>query len=270
MANWNIIRTINEGGFGKVYEVQETTTKQQAALKELKRVDTLNVKRFQREIDTLKSFTHDHIIKIYDGNINGSGEYGPFYVMEFMAGGSLRAVMDGIIKNQNKLFNAKWAFNTIILPVLDAIEYAHSRGTYHRDLKPDNLLFTTAQHDFIKVADWGIGKDINRNSIALTIGGIGTPGYCSPEQWFANATVDGKTDIYSLGIIFYEMLTGTRPQIYNNSGQTFPVALPSTKNTSVPPQMDSIILKMMAYSQSNRYQTISQVKTELTTIYRSL
>jgi serine/threonine protein kinase len=261
MATWNIIRTIDEGGFGKVYEVQESNSKQQAALKVLKDLDSSNKVRFQREIDTLTKFNHAHIVKIYENNMGESGEYGPFYVMEFMAGGSLRMMMDEIIKTQKTVFNAKWALKNVMLPVIDAIEYAHTQGTYHRDLKPENLLFTTSQHDCIKVADWGIGKDINRDSIALTIGGIGTPGYCSPEQWFANATVDGKTDIYSLGVIFYEMLTGSRPQIFNNLGPTYPVALPSTLKSSVPPQLDAIISRMIAYSQINRYQTMTQVKS---------
>jgi serine/threonine-protein kinase len=266
MANWNIIRIIDEGGFGKVYEVQESNSKQQAALKELKNLDFSNLVRFQRETDTLTKFNHTHIVKIYDSNMRGSSGYGPFYVMEFMAGGSLRTIMNDIIKNSKKKINAKWALENVMLPVIDAIEYAHTQGIYHRDLKPENLLFTTSQYDCIKVADWGIGKDINRNSIALTVGGLGTPGYCSPEQWFANATVDGKTDIYSLGVIFYEMLTGSRPQIFNNSGPTSTVALPSTLKSSAPPQLDAIILKMMAYSQTNRYQTITQVKTALSVI----
>ena len=267
MSNWTIIRTINEGGFGKVYEVKESTTGQRAALKELKHLDISNVIRFQREIKTLKEFNHKNIIDIYDQNMDGSGNYGPFYVMEYMAGGSLKDKIDELKSNTN-IFSLKGALD-IILPVINAVEYAHSRGVYHRDLKPANLLFTTIQRNNIKVADWGIGKDINRNSIALTIGGIGTPAYCSPEQWFANATVDGKTDIYSLGIILYEMLTGKIPQVYNNSGQTFSIPLPSAINNTVPATCNNIILKILSYNPINRYQTITEVKNALISIYQS-
>ncbi|MDO9392138.1 MAG: serine/threonine-protein kinase [bacterium] len=271
MATWNIVNTIDQGGFGKVHEVKSTTG-QQGALKELKSLHQSNVIRFKREIDILQNFTHNHIIKIYDSNINGNPPHtGPFYVMEFMAGGSLKTKMSNMFNIQKGLFSQKWTLDTVMLPIIDAIEYAHLKGTYHRDLKPANLLFTTAQHNHIKVADWGIGKDINRTSIGLTVGGIGTPGYCSPEQWFANAAVDGRTDIYSLGVIFYEMMTGKLPQVYNNAGQSFNIPAPSSQNhASISSQLDNAILKMMAYSQINRYQTISQVKTAVTAIYKSM
>jgi serine/threonine protein kinase len=269
MGNWNIIRVIDEGGFGKVYEVEESTTKQKAALKELKKVDLSNVKRFQREIDTLKGFNHTNIISIFDYNMSGSEKYGPFYIMEYMSGGSLKEMMDKV-KRRNEIFKLKWALGNVVLPVIEAIEYAHSQGIYHRDLKPANLLFTDTQPNHIKVADWGIGKDINRNSVALTIGGIGTSGYCSPEQWFANAPVDGRTDIYSLGIILYEMLTGKIPQVYDNSGKIFSIPLPSTVSRAVSAQCNNVILKMLAYSQTNRYQTMTQIKKDLMPIYQSL
>lgn len=271
MARWNIIKTIDQGGFGKVHEVKSTDG-DQGALKELKSLHSSNIIRFQQEINILKNFNHNHIIKIYDSNINGNPpSIGPFYVMEFMAGGSLKTKMANMFNVQKGLFSKKWALGTIILPIIEAIEYAHSKSTYHRDLKPANLLFTTTQHDHIKVADWGIGKDVNRTSIALTVGGIGTPGYCSPEQWFANAVVDQRTDIYSLGVIFYEMMTSKLPQVYNNAGQSFIIPAPSSQNhSSISTELDSAILKMMAYDARNRYQTISQVKTALSAIYRSM
>ncbi|MBA7587764.1 Serine/threonine-protein kinase PknB [subsurface metagenome] len=248
MATWNIINTIDQGGFGIVHEVKSTTG-QRGALKELKSLHPSNVIRFQREINILQNFNHNNIIKIYDSNINGSPpRVLSFYVMEFMAGGSLKTKMFHMFNVQKSLFAQKWTLGTVILPVVDAIEYAHSKGTFHRDLKPANLLFTTPQHDHIKVADWGIGKDVNQTSIALTVGGIGTPGYCSPEQWFAVSAIDGRTDIYSLGVVFYEMMTGNLPQVYNNAGQSFSIPAPSSQNhSSISTQLDNSILKMMAY-----------------------
>ncbi|KAA6342030.1 Serine/threonine-protein kinase StkP [termite gut metagenome] len=262
MADWRIVRTIDEGGFGKVYEVKGIATGQKAALKELKHLDRSNLIRFQREINIIRDFEHPNIIEIYDYNVKGSDSIGPYYIMEYMEGGSLRTLMNETFQSK-KTFNTKLVLNTVILPVIDAIEYAHSEGVYHRDLKPENLLFATIERNYIKVLDWGIGKDINRDSIALTIGGLGTPGYCSPEQWFANAPVDGRTDIYSLGVIFYELLTGEIPQLYDNSGRTFSVPLPSSRNASVSQHLDTVILKMMAYLQADRYQTIDQVYTAL-------
>lgn len=109
-----------------------------------------------------------------------------------MDGGSLRGKMSEMFNTKRGLFAQKWALGAVILPTLEALQLAHSNFTFHRDIKPENLLFTTAQQNVIKVADWGIGKDINRTSIGLTVGGIGTPRYCSPEQWFANTIVTCK------------------------------------------------------------------------------
>lgn len=269
MATWNIIKTIDEGGFGKVYEVKSTTG-QRGALKELKSLNPSNVIRFQREIEILHTLNHNNIIEIYDSNLNGNPpNIGPFYVMEFMSGGSLKTKMHQMFNVKKGLFAQKWALGTVILPIINAIELAHAKIIFHRDIKPANLLFT--EQNLIKVADWGIGKDVNRNSIALTVGGIGTPGYCSPEQWFAITAIDGRTDIYSIGIIFYEMMTGKLPQVYNNSGQVFNVPAPSSQNhPSISTQLDNAILKMIAYDANNRYQTIGQAKAALTIIYNSL
>lgn len=277
MANWNINRTIDQGGFGKVHEVQSDSG-QKAALKELLRSShTANLQRFQTEIKILQSYNHKHIITILDSNIQGNPpNFGPWYVMEFMAGGSLRNKNAEMFGN-GKLWSQKWTLQNVIFPILDAIQYAHGHSTYpslHRDLKPANLLFSDQNH--IKVADWGIGKDINKQSIALTVGGMGTPGYCSPEQWLwfpgSNITVDGRTDIYSLGIIFYEMMTGKIPQVFNgNTGQSFvSPAPPSHNHSSISRDLDNAILKMMAYNSTDRYQNIQQVRNALQPILNRL
>jgi serine/threonine protein kinase len=274
MGTWNISNTIDEGGFGKVHVVTDSVSGQQAALKELKSLHPNNVTRFATEIKILQNYNHNHIITVLDSNINGNPpKVGPWYVMEYMNGGSLKTKNAEMFRNG--LWAQKWAFENVIFPVLDAMQYAHSHNThpsYHRDLKPANLLFTNQNH--IKVADWGIGKDINRTSITLTVGGMGTPGYCSPEQWFHPSTlgvVDQRTDIYSLGVIFYEMMTGRVPQIFNGAtAQQLHVAPPSQFHSSIiqkAPRLDNAILRMMAFDASNRYQTIQQARTELTSIY---
>lgn len=267
MANWNIIRTIDEGGFGRVFEVQSTTG-QKGALKELQRPDPERIKRFEREINIIHSLNHTHIVDIIESNVNGNPpNWGPWYVMEFMAGGSLRT-KNAEMFGQQKRWSQKWALRNVIIPVAQALELAHSQNIYHRDIKPANLLFT--EHNQIKVADWGIGKDVNKESIKLTVGGIGTPGYCSPEQWFYNATIDGRTDIYSLGIIFYEMMTGRLPQVFNNAGQRFNVPTPSQNHPSISTRLNNAILKMIAFNQNDRYQNMQQLLTELNQINQTL
>jgi serine/threonine protein kinase len=277
MANWNILRTIDQGGFGKVHEVKSDSG-QQGALKELiKSSHTANLQRFQTEIKILQNYDHKNIIKILDSNIQGNPpNYGPWYVMEFMDGGSLRD-KNAKMFSQKKLWSKKWVIQNVILPVLDAIQYAHSHPLYpsfHRDLKPANLLFTN--QDQIKVADWGIGKDINKQSIALTVGGIGTPGYCSPEQWLwfpgSNLAVDHRTDIYSLGVIFYEMMTGFIPKTYDGiTGQRVSTPAPPSKfHSSINSELDNVILKMIAYESKDRYQNIQQIKTVCSLMYNMM
>jgi serine/threonine protein kinase len=271
MANWSIIRTIDEGGFGKVYEVKSNTG-QRGALKELKRPDPERIKRFEREVNILQTLNHTHIVNIIESNVNGNPpNWGPWYVMEYMAGGSLRT-KNAEMFGQRKLFSQKWALRNVILPVAEALQLAHSSSIYHRDIKPANLLFT--EQNQIKVADWGIGKDVNKESIKLTVGGIGTPGYCSPEQWFHPSNfgeADHRTDIFSLGIIFYEMMTGKLPQVFNNTGQHFNIPTPSSQNhSSISNQLDNIILKMIAFSSNDRYQNIQQLKIELNRVLQTL
>ena len=281
MATWTLGKRIDEdkGGFGIVYEVTHSDGRK-GALKELKYPNAERLKRFEREIKILQKFNHSHIITVHEGNINGQQSptaLGPYYIMDYMEGGSLRKYMTNILHEQKKLFSRKWALGTIILPIIEALQYAHTHTdtTYHRDLKPANLLFTTTARNHLKVADWGLGKDVNKESIALTVGGIGTPGYCAPEQWFwfpgSTLTVDGRADIYSLGIIFYEMMTGKIPQVFNNFGQRFNIPAPSSHNhSSISTQLDNAILKMIAYEARDRHQTIQQVKDALTPIYHSM
>jgi len=272
MATWNIGKTLGKpGGFGQVYEVTSSDNKK-GALKKLLNPSTVNKQRFEREIKILQNLRHQNIITIYEWNLEGHPPVviGPFYIMEYMAGGDLRAKMNDILKVQGKLFAQKWALQIVILPIIEALQLAHSNGTFHRDLKPENLLFTTTSHDHIKVADWGLGKDINKESLALTAaaGGLGgTHGYAAPEQWF-DLPVDGRADIFSLGIIFYEMMTGKLPPSYDNFYNRIPVPLPSQYHPSISSQLNNVILKMIALRPENRYQSIQQVKTDMLSVYR--
>ena len=171
---------------------------------------------------------------------------------------------------------------------------AHSSNVYHRDLKPDNIIFTDDTKSSIKVADWGLvkGDAIDNESLELTTttseGQIGgTPGYCSPEQWFAfnKDEIDGRTDIYSLGILFYEILTRRRPVPYNsgdpsimeknhkqqqNVATSLPFILKQTKvdapskyNSNVTKQLDACILKMIEVDPAMRQSSIWDLITDL-------
>ena len=259
---YKIIKPLNSGAFGTVYEI-ETDDNMRYALKEVKNLNITNKQRFEREIKILSQLNHPNIVKILQWNMGGEApNFTPYYIMEYLGGGSLRQHMDEKFSSDERyVFERKWTINRIILPTCNALAQAHSSNIFHRDLKPDNIMYTDPNKAEIKITDWGLGKDINRESLALTAaaGGEigGTPGYCSPEQWFAfDDLIDGRTDIFSLGIIFYEMMTRIRPPSYDNKMNRPPVDPPSKYHSTISRKLDRCIMKMIDLKPENRQQSI--------------
>ncbi len=259
---YKIIKPLNSGAFGTVYEI-ETDDNMRYALKEVKNLNITNKQRFEREIKILSQLNHPNVVKILQWNMGGEApNFTPYYIMEYLGGGSLRQHMDEKFSSDERyVFERKWTINRIILPTCNALAQAHSSNIFHRDLKPDNIMYTDPNKAEIKITDWGLGKDINRESLALTAaaGGEigGTPGYCSPEQWFAfDDLIDGRTDIFSLGIIFYEMMTRIRPPSYDNKMNRPPVDPPSKYHSTISRKLDRCIMKMIDLKPENRQQSI--------------
>ncbi len=269
---YNIIRLLNSGAFGSVFEIEGDLDNRRYALKELKNLNSINRDRFEREIKILSELNHPNIVKILQWNLGGElPNFAPYYIMEYLAGGSLRQHMDEKFVSHDKyVFERKLTINRVILPICNALAQAHSSEIFHRDLKPDNIMYTDRTRSEIKVTDWGLGKDINRESLALTAatgGDIGgTPGYCSPEQWFAFGDIDGRTDIFSLGIIFYEMMTRERPPTYDNKMNRPPVQPPSRFHNTISHKLDQCILKMIDIRPENRQRSIWDLITEIETL----
>jgi serine/threonine protein kinase len=269
---YNVIKALNSGAFGIVYEIRGEDNKIYA-LKELKNFDVIHKQRFQREITILAQLDHPNIVRIFRWNIGGEPpNFSPYYIMEYLGGGSLRQHMDERFNSNRKyVFERRWTISRIILPVCNALAQAHSSKLFHRDLKPDNIMYTDASRSVIKITDWGLGKDVNRQSLALTAtttdGQIGgTPGYCSPEQWFAFDGVDGRTDIFSLGIIFYEMMTRMRPPSYDDNMNRPAIEPPSKYHHTISTKLDHCILKMVELKPENRQQSIWDLIFELETL----
>ena len=160
-------------------------------LKELTKIDILSKERFEREIKVLSELNHPNIVNILYWNVEGDApRFLPYYIMEYLQGGS--EYMDEKFNNNiNFVFEPTWAITMIMLPICNALTLTHSSQVYHRDLKPDNIRFIDKTKSGIKIADWGLvkGDSIDKMSLELTAvtsdGQIGgTPGYCSPEQWF--------------------------------------------------------------------------------------
>ena len=248
----DLLALIGTGGMGCVYHARERASGREVALKILPRhlaADPIFVERFDREARTLARLDHPNIVRIY-----GHGQSGGFchLTMEYVDGANLRQAM------RAGRFTPAQALT--IVPVLcDAIHYAHSQGVLHRDIKPENILLDSQGQ--VKIADFGIAKllddsDGTRADITLTQTGhrLGTPHYMAPEQVERPADVDHRADIYSLGVVFYELLTGELPL------GRFPA--PSTK-AYIDSRVDDIVFRALAKERELRQQSAGQVKDEV-------
>jgi tRNA A-37 threonylcarbamoyl transferase component Bud32 len=247
-----ILALLGRGGMGIVYKARQKHLDRVVALKvlapEISR-DRSFAERFAREARALARLNHPNIVSIFD-----SGETdGLFYfVMEFVDGTNLRQSL------QAKQISPREAL--AIVPVIcDALQYAHDMGIVHRDIKPENVLLDKKGR--VKIADFGLAKLVSPTTpdVALTQTGLmmGTPKYMAPEQMDRPAEVDHRADIYSLGVVFYEMLTGELPL-----GR---FALPSQR-VQVDVRLDEVVLRTLEQKPERRYQHASEVKSEVETI----
>jgi serine/threonine-protein kinase len=251
-----IEREIGRGGMARVFLAQDLRHHRHVAIKVLSPElgAAIGAERFLREIEIAAKLTHPHILPLHD-----SGEAAGllYYVMPFVEGESLRARLDR--EKQLPLEDAL----TITREVGDALAYAHSRGVLHRDVKPENILFE-AGHAVI--ADFGIARAVSAAGEKITATGVvlGTPSYMSPEQIAGDPSIDGRTDVYSLGCLLYEMLAG-EPPFGGRSAQaifarrmTEPVPSVRTTREHIPDAVDRAIAKALARAPADRYTTVGQ------------
>jgi len=228
----NRIRTIGQGGLGIVSLYQATNGNNYAVKQMIYEWDENHFERFKREINIMANLVHKNIVKVIDFNILNNN---PWYVMPFYKEGSLRdRLLDLNCKGQ--VYSVKGA-SGIILHVAEALNFAHNNGIIHRDLKPENIFFDGKEP---MIADWGIGKFIHKESKVLTYGGLGTKSYCAPEQW-SSGYCDTRSDIFSLGLIYRELLTGSLTGQIQDS------------------KVNAIVKKMAMISPSDRYSYMSEV-----------
>ena len=246
----DILEYLGRGGMGVVYKARQKSLNRLVALKLLapeRVVDDRFAKRFAKEAQALAALNHPNIVTIYDFGQAG----GYFYLlMEFVDGVNLRQAM------RAARFTPEEAL-AIVPPICGALQYAHEHGVVHRDIKPENLLLDKEGH--VKIADFGIAKMLNA---APTDVGVteslqaGTPQYMAPEQMESRRT-DHRADIYSLGVLLYELLTGELP------GK--PLTLPS-KKVVVDVRLDEIVLRALEEDPERRYQTVAEIKTLVETV----
>ncbi len=247
-----ILELLGRGGMGAVYKARQPALDRLVALKILPqttRNDAAFAERFNREARALAKLSHPNIVAVYDF---GQAQGLHYFIMEYVDGPNLRQ-----IERANKL-STREALQ-IIPQICEALQFAHDEGVVHRDIKPENVLLDKKGR--VKIADFGLAKllGVERRDLKLTGAGdvMGTPHYMAPEQVEHPQEVDHRADIYSLGVVFYELLTGELPL-----GKFAP---PSQK-VSVDVRLDEIVLHTLEKEPSRRYQHASQVKSDVETI----
>ncbi len=250
-----ILECLGRGGMGIVYKARQQRLDRLVALKILardKEKDPQFAERFQREAQALARLSHSNIVMVYDFG-ETAGLY--YLLMEYVDGLNLRQLL------QTQKITSQQALS-IVPKICEALQYAHEQQIVHRDIKPENVLVD--KYGRVKIADFGIAKILGQTksdgSLTGEKGVIGTPHYMAPEQIEKPATVDHRADIYSLGVVFYELLTGELPL------GRFPT--PSQK-VQVDVRLDEVVLHALEKEPKRRYQQARQFKTDVETIATS-
>jgi len=257
LGRYYLLERLGEGGMAVVYKAYDTRLERDVAIKIIRSgafpPDALGevLKRFEREAKSLAKLSHPNIVKVYD---YGEHEGSPYLVMEYLPGGTLKKILDKPVPWQEAI--------RLILPVARGVAYAHQRGVLHRDIKPANILITESGDPML--SDFGIAKIFEGNQTTVLTGtgiAIGTPEYMAPEQW--TGTTSPQSDLYSLGIVLYEMLTGRKPYIADTPAAillkqaTEPLPNPRKFAEGVPEALGLVLVKALAREQGNRYKDLS-------------
>ncbi|TWU08160.1 serine/threonine-protein kinase [Stieleria varia] len=247
-----IIQLVGAGGMGAVYKARQSGLDRFVALKILPQEFGHDVKfalRFTREARTLAKLNHPNIVSVYEfGNVQDTY----YFLMEFIDGSTLRDVVRaGQLAPEHAL--------AIVPHLCDALQYAHDKAIIHRDIKPENILIGV--DGAVKIADFGLsrilGSESQQDCLTGTHQVMGTPRYMAPEQMEGSHGVDHRADIYSLGVVFYEMLTGELP-----IGR---FAAPS-KKVEIDVRLDEVVLRTLEKEPQRRYQRASQIKSDVQSI----
>ena len=262
ISRYQIERELGHGGFGKVYKAYDTKLKRVVALKVVTLTQTMTasvadeyVKRFREEAVNTAKLSHPNIVTLYDFD----EKQGLLYItMEYIKGVSV----SDLLKTQKRLPVSEAIH--IVTETCHALAFAHQLNIVHRDMKPGNIMLDLDAQ--VKVVDFGIAKDLLKDEAeALTSGMMPlTPGYASPEQSSLGVKLDGRSDIFSLGIVFYEMLIGQKPYVFALTNQKIPG--PSSIFKDIPKSVDAIIKKMLTAQPDKRYTKVEEIISALNSV----
>ena len=252
---------VGSGGMADVFVAHDEILDRDVALKLLKDHYAKNeefIERFRREARSAASLSHPHIVPVFDWGETGDGTY--YIAMEYLPGGTLkdRIASEGTLSPRTAV--------TVALQIAEALEAAHERGVIHRDIKPRNILITASGH--VKVADFGIARAAEATTVSEIGDILGSAKYMSPEQ-AAGERVGAASDLYSLGVVLYEMLTGQPPYAVETPWEV-PVEHarglpphPRKVNPEVPENVEALVMRLLATNPEDRYGSAARLAAEL-------
>ena len=256
-----LAESLGSGGMAEVYLAHDEVLDRDVALKVLRSQyvrDEEFAERFRREARSAARLSHPNIVQVYD---RGETEDGTCYIaMEYVSGGTLKKRIE-----EKGPFESRKAA-AVAAQIADALGEAHEHGVIHRDIKPQNVLVTSSGD--LKVTDFGIARAASAVTISVTNAVFGTAGYISPEQALGES-VSPASDLYSLGVILYEMLTGELPYTADNpmavcmKHVTEPLRPPKELNPAIPEAMNALVVKLLAKDPADRYGSAADLLADL-------
>jgi tRNA A-37 threonylcarbamoyl transferase component Bud32 len=246
-----ILELLGMGGMGMVYKARQPRLDRIVALKILPVESAQHpsfAERFGREAKALAKLNHPGIVDVYD--FGQTGQY-YYFVMEYVDGMNLRSLLS------NQTVTPRQALE-LVVQICTALQYAHDEGVVHRDIKPENILLNKKGQ--VKIADFGLAKLLGTapdTALTMSQAAMGTLNYMAPEQRQNAQGVDHRADIYSLGVVFYEMLTGEVPMGRFD---------PPSKKVQVDVRLDEVVLRALEREPARRYQQVSEVKTDVESV----
>jgi len=271
-----VIRKLGEGASGQVYLVRHKDLSIRLALKILKSdfsEDPVLLESFKREAEVLFRFSHEGCVQMRDFGAMEDGSY--FMATDFSEGGTLRDFLD-----RTGRLDVRYTLD-ILAKILDVLGAAHQLGIIHRDIKPENIMIERDYQgtDKIKVLDFGVAHllsmEITHQDDAETFGAVGTPCYMSPEQALGESQLDGRADIYAVGILGYELLVGRVPFDSDDllrvlCQQVTQTPDPFPPGYFIPKSVERVIFKALSKAREDRFQTAAKFRAEILTVLEEI
>jgi len=261
IRNFEVMEKIGMGGMAVIYKAKQTSLDRIVAIKELHAhlaSDKEIIDRFEKEAKSVAKLQHENLVNIIDYGKEGNSY---FIAMEYVEGGLTFKDLLGKVKK----FPVTVALR-VVTEVLKGLEYAHDKGIFHRDIKPANVMIS--KDGAVKIADFGIAKNLEQAGQTKTGQAVGTPAYMSPEQ-LAGRKVDQRTDLFSLGVMFYEILGGIRPfpgdtlhTIITQIIQTTPRPVEEL-DPLIPPEISKVVVKALEKDMDKRYSSATEMLKDL-------